>query len=219
MGSCCCNKQNSYIECAQEPNEKSIRIFEKEIDLSTVTFYEILSDFNCTFLYFNEHIPEKIFDEYIQKNFKNENVKKLFEFKEIRQKGLIKMDMVRYTFLLLCCISIKNLVNEQKTYDKSEFILNTLFNEDGGTSIDKKFVSLLHLACNIVPALYTISKPSLTEEEKKYIHQVQIVDNEAISYVLKQIEINEDLTIEILNKKFEENPNVRIIKNNTINTF
>ena len=211
MGSCCCHQQNSYIECAQEPNEKSIRIFEKEIDLSTVTFYEILSDFNCTFLYFNEFIPEKIFDEYIEKKFKNENVKKLFEFKEIRQKGLIKMEMVRYTFLLFCGTSIKILINEQKTYDKSEFILNTLLNEDGGTSIDKKFVSLLHLACNIVPALYTIWKPSISEEEKKYIHQVQIIDYEAISYVLKHIEINEDLTIEVLNKRFEENPNVRLI--------
>jgi hypothetical protein len=220
MGGYCCNKHSTYIESAQAPHEKSIRLFEEELDLNTVTFYEILSDFNYTFLHFNELIPEKFFDDYIDKKFKNENVKKLFDFKEIRQKGLIKTEMVRYVFLLFCRPSIKTLINDNKTYDKSEFMINVLFNEDGGTPIDEKFINLLNLACNVVPTFFTICNPSLKEEDKKYIQEVQNFDEQVISYILEQIGLNEDLTIDVLNKKFEENPNVFFIYNlNSISSF
>lgn len=203
----CSHHHTAYIESAQD-HEKQIRLFEEEFDLNTVNFYDMLSDLNYTFLHFNDLIPENYFDNYIAKKFKNVNVIKLFEFKEIRYKGFIKIDIVRYVFLLFCKPSIKPSGKNQKAYDKAEFILYNLLEDEDDLGIEQKWLNLLHLACKLVPSFFSMCNPSIGEDQKLYINQLQEFDMEIISYVLESIGFNEEVTLDQLNKKFEENPNV-----------
>ena len=103
----CSNNHSEYVESSPNPFEKSIRIFLEELELNKITFYEILSDFNYTFLHFNDVIPDKLFDDYIKNKFKNEHIKTLFQFKEIRSQYGINIQTVRYIFLLLCRYSVR----------------------------------------------------------------------------------------------------------------
>ena len=209
----CSNNHSEYVESSPNPFEKSLRIFFEELELDKITFYEILSDFNYTFLNFNDVIPEKIFDDYIKNKFKNEHIKTLFRFKEIRSQSGINIQKVRYIFLLLCRDSVRR-SNNKKLHDKAEFIMsNIISSSEGEMQIQDEILNLIDIDCKILPKLFSVCNPSINEEDMQYINSLQNYDVDAIYYVMERSGLNAELTIDSLNRCFQENHNVSTLIN------
>jgi hypothetical protein len=201
-----CNNTRSsiYTENSHIKHECDIRLWEEQLELHSMNFYDIVSEYNMTFILFGDLVSSKLYEEHIHKKYTNDETRKIMNCDLVKAESGTKVnnEIVHMIFFLLARPSVIQ-GGQFETYDKTEYIFNFLIDDQGLLSRDKIEI-LFQLSCKVIPQIFKQSEKNVASSEQlDYLTQLE---NLSIDKFLGLF--NREASYDDINEQFKTNRHV-----------